>query len=1126
MVSLAKNMGMPAVAMTDHGNMYGTIEFFKATKKADIKPIIGIEAYIVEHDFDHPDSKQDSRYHLVLLVKNKIGYQNLIKLSSISFIDGFYHKPRISKSLLKQHHEGLICLSGCIKGEIPQMILYHTLEKAKESLLFYKELFGDDFYIELQNHNLPDEQAVMPSLIKLAHETDTQMVVTNDCHYLSPNDAEAHDLLLCINTGKNVADPTRMKFPNNMYFKSEDEMKLLFPDIPQAIENTLKIADKIDFDLSYKNFLLPKVELPIEFETDADYLTHLCYAGTKRKYPDLTDEVKERIDYEISVLTKMGFASYFLVVKDIVDYAVENHIPVGPGRGSAVGSIVSYLLGITTLCPLKYNLFFERFLNPERISMPDIDIDFCRLGREKIIEYIKSKYGRDCVAQIVTFSTLGAKSTIKDVARSMEVSAANSNMLTKLMNKPDSQKVLSLTECMELPDFANAISSNQVYTDVYRYSLVLEGLIRQIGVHAAGVVIAPEPLSNHVPLATSTAKDGSTVIITQFQGSLLDDLKLLKMDILSLNNLTVIDKAVKLIKTYKNIDIDIENLDLADSKAYELLSQGKTDGIFQFESDGMKKYLRDLKPNSLSDLIAMVALYRPGPMQFIDTYINRKHGKESIAYEHPLLANALKETYGVTVYQEQVMQISRDVAGLSGADADKLRKAMGKKDQELMGQMKVKFVSGAQKNGLTAEHIERIWASWLRFAEYAFNKSHACAYAFVAFQTAYLKANFPVEYMTALLSTEERPEKVTQYITEAKKMNIAILRPSINTSQRDFTIAENKILFGFNAIKNVGTAVVNAIINEREKNGTFENYFDFVKRVESTAINKAVLESLIMAGVLDELPGKRSQKFMAIEQALNIASVTQKDKHSGQINIFDFMDQDEKDESVPQLPDVPDWDNTTKLEGEKKILGFYVTGHPLKGLENDIKFYTNTTTKEDDRTDEKLPEKIQIIGNVCNIIPKKDKQKNPYIILELEDFYGTFEVALYSKDLEKYSPYAVIGKKLFVVGTQSLYQGNKNDNVLRIKPDKLIPIEDISKKMRGDITIFIAEDQATGDFATYLQEYKKKNPGRFKVCFHIKRKNGSPTIIRSNDLMIALTPELDEELTEKRNLAYKCDCEN
>jgi DNA polymerase-3 subunit alpha len=1100
MLELASKYGMPAVAMTDHGNMFGTVDFSNAAKKYGIKPIFGMEAYVVNHDYDHPESKKDEKYHLVLLVKNEIGYKNLMKLSTYSYTQGFYYKPRVSKNILRQYSEGLICLSACIHGEIPWLLLKNRNEEAAKALEFYKDLFREDFYIEIQDHEIEDEKIVMPKLIQLAESTNTPMVATNDCHYLLREHSKAHDVLLCIQMNKTLADPNRMKYSPHLYFKTEEEMRAIFPNHQQAFDNTMEINDKIDFKLNYDKFLLPKIDIPDKFNNQSEYLRDLCYSAAPVRYPEVTQVIRDRIDYELSVIGKMGFDGYFLVVKDFIDAARRRDVPVGPGRGSAAGSIIAYLLGITQLDPLKYNLFFERFLNPDRVSMPDIDIDFCAEGRSKVIDYVIEKYGRESVTQIITYGTLGAKSVIKDVARVMEVLPADSNKITKVM---PSTPGITLKKCLdESPEFKKMMESNELYASILDYSMVIEGLIRQIGIHAAGVVIGPGDLSDYIPLAISNQKDGDPVVLVQYEGKWLDDLKLLKMDFLGLKTLTIIKHTLALIKKYKNIDIDIENVDLHDQKAYELLANGLTDGIFQFESDGMKKYLIELKPNQFEDLIAMVALYRPGPMQFIPNYIRRKHGVEAVSYEHPLMENTLKETYGVTVYQEQVMQLSRELGGFTGGEADGLRKAIGKKKLDMMEKQKGKFMEGAKSKGISEDVIESIWAGWVNFASYAFNKSHAACYAFVAYQTAFLKAHYPVEYMTALLSLEENPDKIPQFIHVAKKMGIDVLPPSVNYSEAEFTIHENKIMFGLQAIKNVGSAAVSSIIRERNEHGLYKNIFELTERVDSQSVNKAVLESLIYAGAMDELEGSREQKIASIEKAMNCATEVQNNKKKGQITLFDFFEPEEKLSCNAELVQATDWSHIQKLEFEKSVLGFFLSGHPLSEDKYLIDLFTNVNSKTVANPEQEIVGQIQIIGIVANIIQKKDKKGNPFAIVVLEDLYGKFEISLFSGDYAKLMPLISEGAKLYIVGSQNMYNSNGNDEMLRIRPSMIFTLDQLKEKLMGEIVLNIEEKYADPVQAEFLNTFAKESPGQFELIIKVKTERFNTLCLKPQSLKI------------------------
>jgi len=1081
MINLAKEYNMPAVAITDHGNLFGAIDFYKAAQSAGIKPIIGIEAYIINGNLESESSKNESRYHLILLAQNEQGYKNLMKLSSISYIKGFYYKPRISKDLLQQYNQGLICLSACVKGEIPALIYNGRLKQAKEVALWYKDLFQDRFYIELQNHSLEPEKKVMPQLIELARELEIPMVLTNDCHYLHQNDYEAHDILLCIQTGKLLNDPERMRYgTNQLYFKSPEEMREIFPEVPEAYTNTLKIAEMIDLELHYDKFLLPNIETPPEFKSMNEYLRYLCYENAKNKYSEVNDTVNQRIEYELEVIDRMGFNGYFLIVKDIVDNARKQNVPVGPGRGSGAGSIVAYLLDITQIDPLKYGLVFERFLNPDRISMPDIDIDFCAQNRSKVIDYIVQRYGRENVTQIITFSTLQAKSVIKDVARVLSVPAAEANAITKTI--PGNNRTLE-EAYNQIPEFAALINSNEVYQRIFKYSKVLEGLVRQTGVHAAGVVIAPGDLTNYVPLACSSQKGEEKVILVQFEGKWLNDLKLLKMDILGLKNLTLIQKTIDLVKQAQNIELDINHISLDDKKVYNILGKGETDGVFQFESDGMRKYLIELKPNKIEDLIAMVALYRPGPIQFIETFINRKHGREKVVYDHPLMENALKETYGVTIYQEQVMQIAREMGDFTGGEADSLRKAMGKKDSEYMQQYQEKFQQGAKAKNVPDAVIDKIWQDWLRFAEYAFNKSHATCYALVAYQTAYLKAYYPVEFMAALLSLEDDPAKIPAKIEVCKKMGIKIIPPNINRSDSEFRVHGKEVLFGLRAIKNLGDAAMRDIIEDRKQGGNYNNIFNFCSRLDSSSVNKTILESLIASGAMDELEGNRAQKWAAIEQALQFSSNDQKDKKRGQSTIFDLLDDTNEEQNYyPPLPTVEPWSYLHQLEKEKEVLGFYLSGHPLFEYRSLIKHFTNadSSTGKSKNNGELL-----LAGIVTGISKKKDSKGNPIAFIEFEDLAGKFEVPLFNKDFNLYIKKLVAGKVFFIIGTKSNFNGN-DDSMLRVLPNAIIDFADLASDLSGEIKLNLRSEHLQKNHLAELTKKLIPNQGKFKLITRIQ----------------------------------------
>ncbi|NLW19565.1 MAG: DNA polymerase III subunit alpha [Candidatus Cloacimonetes bacterium] len=1073
MVALAKEYGMPAVAITDHGNLFGVIDFYKQAKKAGIKPIVGTEAYVINGELDSEHNKSDTRHHLVLLAQNLQGYHNLIKLSSASFIDGFYYKPRISKSLLKKHSEGLICLTACVKGEIPSLLANGRDAEAREAAQWYREVFSERFFIEIQDHGLDVEREVMPKVLALAREMDLPLVLTNDCHYLRKEDHEAHDILLCIQTGKTFNDPGRMKYnTDQLYFKTAEEMKALFPDDLDAFENTLKIADMVDLELRYDEFLLPEIETPPEFDSMGSYLRWLCDESAKVKYPEMTNEIRDRIDFELGVIDRMGFNGYYLVVKDLIDNARKQDVPVGPGRGSGAGSIIAYLLDITQIDPIRYDLMFERFLNPDRISMPDFDIDFCAQKRGKVIDYLVQKYGRNSVTQIVTFSTLGAKSIIKDVARVLMVPASEANNITKTI---PGQKPLE-DAYKESADFRHLIDNNELYQSIYRHGLVLEGLIRQTGIHAAGLVIVPGDLTDYIPLTCSTQKDAENNILVQYEGRWLDELKFLKMDILGLKTLTLIQNTVDLVRQSKGVEIDIDNLDLTDKKVFQLLGKGDTDGVFQFESDGMRRYLTELKPNKFEDLIAMVALFRPGPMKFIDTYIARKHKREKVVYDHPIMERALKETYGVTVYQEQVMRISREMGNLTGGEADTLRKAMSKKSLDLLMQFKQKFMEGAIGNGVEEKVAQKVWSDWLDFAQYAFNKSHATCYALVAYRTAWLKAHHPVEFMAALLSLEDDLAKIPVKIEVCRTMGIKIQPPNVNRSDKEFRVKGKEVLFGLKAIKNLGEAAIADIVEEREKNGVYRSIFDFCARLDSSAVNKTVLESLIASGAMDEIEGTRAQKWAVIEQALSFSTGAQKDKRVGQTSLFDLLgSDDDSKEYYPPLPSEEPWSYAYQLEMEKEVLGFYLGGHPLYEYRALVRHLTNASAQNLRSAN---GQELVLAGIVTKLSRKRDNKGKSYAFVEFEDLTGRFEIALFNRDFEKYSETLKPGKIYFVFGSKSGYNGN-DDGMSRVSPKALIALEELYLYLWGELGLEIPLPRLSREFVDEFSSLVEKHKGNF-----------------------------------------------
>jgi len=1077
----AKQYNMPAVAITDHGNLYGLIDFYNEGKKQGIKPILGIEAYIINGSIYNDKHKKNRRYHLILLAKNQTGLHNLMKLSSISFIDGFYMKPRLDKAILKKYSEGIIALSACVQGEVPNLLLNNKDEEAYNALMEYKSIFPERFYLEIQNHGLEDEEYAMQKVIELAKKTDTPLVVTNDSHYLNKEDWEAHDILLAIQTGKDFDDPTRMRYlTKDLYFKNEEEMRQLFPELDEAYENTIKIADQIDVELKFDKFLFPKINPPENFEYNFEYLKYLVYEGAKQKYGKITDEIKDRIEYELKIINSMGFNEYFLVVRDFIQMARKMKVPVGPGRGSAAGSIISYLIDITRIDPLKYNLLFERFLDPGRVGMPDIDIDFCAEGRASVIDYIREKYCDEKVAQIITFNTLGAKVALKDVARALKVSAAEANEITKLILDPK----MSLEEAIQTyPDFRKKMNSSETLKKVLKFSMSLEGLIRQIGVHAAGVVIAPDDLKKFVPLAISKQKGKEPIVLVQFDGKKLEQLKMLKMDFLGLKTLTQIDKTLKLIKQTKNIDLDIDNIPLDDKKTYEIYSNAETDGIFQFESKGMKSSLINLKPNRFEDLIAMVALYRPGPMKFIKNFIDRKHGKEVITYDHPILEGVLKETYGITVYQEQVMNIAKLMSGFTSSEASALRKAISVKKKDQLDKLEDKFIEGAKKNGVKEEIARKIWKDWQEFANYAFNKSHAAAYAFVSYQTAYLKAHYPIEFMAAILSLEEDTDKISNFLAVCKKMNLNVVPPNVNESDYEFTIKGNSIIYGLKAIKNVGSTAITSIIKER-KGEKYKNIFDFCSRVDLQVVNKGVLESLIYAGALDDLEGNRAEKFASIEMALKYGNNIQREKQKAQLTLFSELEAEDPNEFMPKLPKIKNWDRMYKLIKEREYLGFYFSGHPLDEYRDFIKLFTNINSKNFKTFDSSL-QKTYIVGLIVSITKKMNRKKKSYAIIKMEDLHGIFNIFIRGDNYEKYISDLKEGAVYYVVGRKSDFKAEESP-VLEIETDEIIPFKNLKNKLSGELEINMSKDLINTEIAKQLSSEITKYPGEFSVVLNFK----------------------------------------
>lgn len=1005
LVARVKELGMDSIAITDHGAMYGVIEFYKAAKEIGIKPIIGCEVYVAAGSRLTKEGK-GGYYHLVLLAENEEGYHNLIKLVSYGFIDGFYYKPRIDKALLQQYHKGLIASSACLAGEIPRAILTLDEAKAKEIALEYQELFGkDNFFLELQNHGIPEQKRVNEVLKRISRETGIPLIATNDSHYIYKEDAVPHDVLLCIQTGKTVQDEDRMRYEGGQFYvKSPEEMYELFSDTPEALENTAKIAQRCHVDFVFHDLKLPRFDVP-EGKSAPQYLRELCYAGFAKRYPNPEKAWKERLEYELSTIETMGYVDYFLIVWDFIRYAKEHDIMVGPGRGSAAGSMVSYCLNITTIDPLRYDLIFERFLNPERVSMPDIDVDFCYERRQEVIDYVIEKYGEDHVAQIITFGTLAARAAIKDVGRALAMPYADVDRVSKMI---PTELGITIQKALDMnPDLKRAYTNEEDTKTLLDLSKRLEGLPRHSSTHAAGVVICRKPVMEYVPLS---ANDGQ--INTQYTMTLLEELGLLKMDFLGLRTLTVIQNAVQEIQRIHGIEIDMENLPQDDEAVYALMSQGKTEGVFQLESNGMKQFMRELQPSCLEDLIAGISLYRPGPMDFIPKYVKGKNDKDHIQYTHPSLEPILKNTYGCIVYQEQVMQIVRDLAGYSLGRSDLVRRAMSKKKASVMAEERKNFVygtgddvPGCVKNGIPAEIAEKIFDEMTDFAKYAFNKSHAACYAVVGYQTAWLKTHYPVEFMAALMtSVMDHATKVSGYIEECKKMGIALLPPDINEGYGHFSVSDGKIRFGLAAIKNVGRNAIASLVQEREKNGAFVSMTDFCNRMSDGEWNKRSLESLIKAGAFDSMGGARSQ-YMAVYKSI-LDSIAQSKKHNlaGQLNLFDFGAEDTKQAQKDDLPPISEYVQRDKLAMEKEVLGIYVSGHPLAEFASDLRRKTSHSSvdflpSEDQEERIQIEEGTQVVvgGMIAAKSVKYTKNNEKMCFLTLEDLQGSIEVIVFPK---------------------------------------------------------------------------------------------------------------------------------
>lgn len=986
----AKELNMPAIAITDHGVMYGAIDFYKAAKKHGIKPIIGCEVYLApESRFDRTAIRGESYYHLVLLAENNQGYRNLIKLVSLAYQEGFYYKPRVDKELLKQYHEGIICLSACIAGDIPSAIIKDNVDRADELVQEYVDIFGkDNFFIEIQDHGIPEEKKANQVLVKLAEKYELGLVATNDLHYINRSDSAFHDVLLCIQMGKTVDEENRMKFPNDQfYLKSVDEMRQLFGVYEGALSNTVKIAERCNVEFSFGNLYLPVFPVP-DGLTDVVYLRRMCEENLPKRYHEITEKIKERLDYELSVIHKMGYESYFLIVWDFINYARTNKIPVGPGRGSAAGSIVAYLLQITDIDPLEYDLLFERFLNPERVTMPDIDIDFCYVKREKVIEYVIERYGAERVAQIITFGTMAAKAAIRDVGRALNMTYGEVDRIAKMI---PTELGITIEKALKMnQDLLTAYRDEPAVKRLVDFAKDVEGLPRHASTHAAGVVIAKDPVTDYVPVQNSA--DG--LVVTQYDKDRVEELGLLKMDFLGLRTLTVIGDALELIKENRNIDLDIGKIALQDEKVAIMLTKGDTGGVFQMESSGMTTLVKDLRPEGFADLIPLVALYRPGPLGsgMVTDFVEGRHGKKKVTYLHPLLEPILKETFGVILYQEQVMQIVQVLAGFSLGQADLLRRAMGKKKHEILEAQKENFLNGTKRQGIDEKLARTIFDLLTHFADYGFNKSHSAAYALVAYQTAYLKAHYPQEFMAAMLSSVMGTnDKIGFYIEQCRRMGILILPPDINASNASFSVDNNAIRFGLAAVKNVGDTALLNLVEARKKSGSFTSLVDFCTRVDMRVVNKRVIESLIKCGAFDSLGAKRSQLSAVLDQAVDTAASNQRDAASGQIGLFATDDAQSVDEI--RLPEIDEMPKEQILALEKEITGFYITGHPLDKYRQILEQFTAVEHLLGGEAAE--GKHVKLAGLILNAKRITTKKGDTMCFLEVEDFTNKIEVVVF-----------------------------------------------------------------------------------------------------------------------------------
>jgi len=1115
MMDKAAQDGQKGVALTDHGNMFGAFKFVAEAEKRDLKPIVGCEFYLVEDrhrkSFSRAKGEKDRRYHQLLLAKNQKGYENLSKLCSLGFIEGQYSKfPRIDKELLLQHHEGVIATSCCIGAEIPQAILHGRVEEAEKMVRWWLDLFGEDFYIELQRHrgleNIDglgvSQEDVNQQLLKFARQYNIKVICTNDSHYLEEDDYLPHDILLCINTNSLVEEKERFRFPSSdFFFKSKAQMNQLFGDVPESVDNTMEIYDKVEHLKLARDILLPAFPMPEQFKTQDEYLRHITFEGAKARYGTITPEIKERLDFELSVIEQSGYPGYFLIVQDFTTTAREMGVSVGPGRGSAAGSAVAYCIGITNVDPIKYDLLFERFLNPERISMPDIDIDFDDEGRQKVIDYVIDKYGQNQVAQIVTYGTMAAKMSLRDVGRVLDVPLPEVDRVAKAFPnhlKATLKKVLADQDVDEkLKDALNSEELDKAYQfrqlaagedqigKMIQTAKKLEGSVRNTGIHACGVVITPDEITKYVPVKADTE---TGMLVSQFDNSVAEDAGLLKMDFLGLKTLTIIKKAVEMVEHNHGIKLDMDMVPLDDQTTYELFQRGETIGIFQYESAGMQKYMKELVPSAFEDLIAMNALYRPGPLEYIPEFIDRKHGRKPVTYDLPEMEEYLEETYGITVYQEQVMLLSQKLAGFTKGQADMLRKGMGKKKKKIIDMLHPKFLEGGAERGHPKDKLQKIWKDWEAFASYAFNKSHSTCYAFVAFQTAYLKAHYPAEFMASVLTNNKNDiSKVTFFLQECKRMGLEVLGPSVNESVSDFSVDKTgHIRFGLTALRGVGEGPVEAILEEREANGKFNSIFDMMRRLNLRAVNKKVMESLALGGAFDCFENTNRAQYFApsekydslLEHALRYGNAYQAQKAQAVNSLFG--DTDEVMIPEPAIPECEPWPLIEQLNNEKSVTGIFISGHPLDDYKVEVEHFVSCSLDEVD--DMQNRSSLNLAGMVTMARHLISKNGNGWGIFELQDYRGAMEFKLFGEDYQKFKHLLEVGKALFLqVGWQKSWRGDGLE--MKVKEIKLL--DGIAETRTEAITIKVPVEGLTMDFINAIDQACEAHKGPHSLRMEI-----------------------------------------